>query len=321
MMTIDVAYAAEFLRENDNYLILMHASPDGDTLGCGWALCRTLRRMGKKVNAVCPDSIPHKFDYMFRGLSVPEFETENIICVDVADTKLLGEMKELGDKAELCIDHHLSNTHYAKRVLVKSEYAAAAELVYEVICALETDIDRDTANCIYTGIATDTGCFKYSNTTPQSHMIAAVMIKCGAETAAINYAMFDLKTQGRLQLEREVLNGIKYFEDGKVALVSVPLSMLENIPDIDSDDVGAMSALPRQIEGVEVGITLKEKKRGVFKASLRSGENINCAEICMKFGGGGHERSAGCSFTSSFEEAERAIVEACCEAVRKFGAL
>ena len=269
MMTIDVAYAAEFLRENDNYLILMHASPDGDTLGCGWALCRTLRRMGKKVNAVCPDSIPHKFDYMFRGLSVQEFETENIICVDVADTKLLGEMKELGDKAELCIDHHLSNTHYAKRVLVKSEYAAAAELVYEVICALETDIDRDTANCIYTGIATDTGCFKYSNTTPQSHMIAAVMIKCGAETAAINYAMFDLKTQGRLQLEREVLNGIKYFEDGKVALVSVPLSMLENIPDIDSDDVGAMSALPRQIEGVEVGITLKEKKRGVFKASLR----------------------------------------------------
>ncbi len=118
-----------------------------------------------------------------------------------------------------------------------------------------------------------------------------------------------------------MLNGIKYFEDGKVALVSVPLSMLENIPDIDSDDVGAMSALPRQIEGVEVGITLKEKKRGVFKASLRSGENINCAEICMKFGGGGHERSAGCSFTSSFEEAERAIVEACCEAVRKFGAL
>ena len=115
---------------------------------------------------------------MFRGLPMQEFETENIICVDVADTKLLGEMKELGDKAELCIDHHISNTHYAKRVLVKPEYAAAAELVYDVVCALETDIDKDTANCLYTGIATDTGCFKYSNTTPQSHMIAAQRRHC-----------------------------------------------------------------------------------------------------------------------------------------------
>ena len=228
MMTIDVLHAAAFLRENDNYLILMHASPDGDTLGCGLALCRALRRMGKQANAVCPDPVPQKFGYMFNGLAVQEFETENIICVDIADTKLLGDMKELGDKAELCIDHHLSNTGYAKRLLLKPEYAAAAELVYEVICALETDIDKDMANCLYTGIATDTGCFKYSNTTPQTHMIAAVMIKCGAETAAINYAMFDLKTQGRLQLEREVLNSIKYFEEGRVALVSVPLSMLES---------------------------------------------------------------------------------------------
>lgn len=318
-MMIDVYQAAAFLNENDNYLILMHASPDGDTLGCGCALCLVLQRMGKNAKAVCPDPIPHRFDYMFRAIKQQDFETENVVCVDVADSKLLGDMKAVGDTAELCIDHHLSNTEYAKRILVKHEYAAAAEVVYEVICALGADIDSEVANCIYTGIATDTGCFKYSNTTPQSHMIAAVMIKCGAEIAEINYAMFDMKTKGRIRLEQEIFSRIKYFENGHVALVSVPLEMLERIDGIDSDDVGAMAALPRQIEGVDVGITVKEKKPGVYKASLRSSERINVSDICAKFGGGGHERAAGCTLTGSFECAERAIVEACCEAVRDAG--
>lgn len=315
-MRIDVNQAAEFLRENDDYLILMHGNPDGDTLGCGHALCGALQRIGKRAKAVCPEEIPHRFDYMFRAAEPQEFEPRTVVCVDVADTKLLGEMKEIGDAAELCIDHHVSNTEYAKRTLVRPEYAAAAELVYEVIKAMGVPFDKALADCIYTGAATDTGCFKFSNTTSQTHIIAAEMIRCGADFANINYVNFDLKTQGRIKLEQEVLKNIRYYANGRVALISVPLSLLERLDDIDSDDVGALANIPRQIAGVDIGICMKEKKPGVYKASMRSSNRANVAEIGMLFGGGGHERAAGCSFYGgTIEEAEQKIVEACCGAL------
>lgn len=315
-MKIDVKQAAEFLKENDDYLIMTHASPDGDTLGCGYALCGALQRIGKRAMVVCPEEIPKKFEYLFAAAQKQEFEYKTVVCVDVADTKLLGEMKSVGDTAALCIDHHLSNTGYAERTLVRPEYAAACELVYEVICALGVEFDKALAECIYTGTATDTGCFKFSNTTAQTHIIAAEMIKCGADFARINYIHFDLKTQGRIKLEQEILKNIRYYANGRVALISVPLSLLENLDDVDSDDVGALSNIPRQIEGVDIGICVKEKKPGVFKSSIRTSKLVNAAEICMKFGGGGHERAAGCSFSGcTMEQAEERIAEACCQAI------
>lgn len=314
-MKIDVRQAAEFFKANDDYLILMHASPDGDTLGCGYGLCGALQRMGKRAKAVCPEEIPHKFDYLFSACENQEFEYKTVVCVDVADTKLLGDMKDIGDTAELCIDHHETNTEYAKRTLVRGEYAAACELMYEVINALGVKFDKELANCIYTGTATDTGCFKFSNTTPQTHLIAAEMMKKGADYAMINYVNFDLKTQGRIKLEQEVLKNIRYYEGGRVALISVPLALVQSL-DVDSDDVGALANVPRQIEGVDVGICVKEKKNGSFKASLRTSKLVNAAEVCQKFGGGGHARAGGCSFFNGAEDAEKRIVEAACEAVR-----
>lgn len=317
-MKIDVKQAADFLKSSDEFLILMHASPDGDTLGCGYALCGALQRLGKKACAVCPDEIPAKFDYLKAGILEQDFEPKTVVCVDVADTVLLGDMKEVGKTAKLCVDHHLSNRDYAEMTLLRAEYAACCELIYEVIKELGVEFDKQLANCIYTGTATDTGCFKFSNTTEQTHFIAAEMMRCGAEFAMINFVNFDLKTQGRIKLEQEVLNNIKYFSNGRVALIEVPLELRRSIPDIDSDDVGALANIPRQIKGVDVGICLKEKKPGVFKASIRSSERIDSAEICALFGGGGHERSAGCSFENcTMDEAAEKIVKACCEAASK----
>lgn len=316
-MRIDVKQAAEFLRANDEFLILMHASPDGDTLGCGFALCGALQRMGKRAKAVCPEEIPHKFDYLTEAVTEQEFEPKLVVCVDIADTKLLGDMKELGDTAKLSIDHHESSIEFAEMTLLKPEYAAACELVYEVINELGVPIDRELANCIYTGISTDTGCFKFSNTTPQTHIYAAEMMKFGADYAAINYVHFDLKTQARIKLEQAVLDNIRYYEDGRVALISVPLSLISGMPDLDSDDIGALANIPRQIEGVDVGICVKEKKPGVFKISIRTSSLVNAAKLCAQFGGGGHERAAGCSMEGTLEETENRMSEAACEAVQK----
>ena len=315
-MKIDVQQAAEFLKANDDYLILMHASPDGDTLGCGHALCGALQRMGKRAKAVCPDEIPHKFDYLFEAVTEQEFEPKNVVCVDVADTKLLGDMEAVGDTAKLCIDHHETNRDYAEMTLIRPEYAAACELVYEVINALGVTFDTELANCLYTGMATDTGCFKYSNTKPQTHIYAAEMMKYGAEYAKINYVHFDLKKQGRIKLEQEVLNKIRYFANGRVALISVPLALVDSLPDVDGDDVSALANIPRQIEGVDIGICVKERKPGFFKVSLRTSRLFNAAKICERFGGGGHERAAGCSFDGTLEEVENRVVEAACETIR-----
>lgn len=315
-MRIEVREAAQFLKANDDYLILMHASPDGDTLGCGYGLCGALQRLGKRAKAVCPDEIPHKFDYLFSAAEVQEFEPKTVVCVDVADTNLLGDMKAVGDTAELCIDHHETNTEYAKRLLLRAEYAAACELMYEVINALGVPFDRELANCIYTGTATDTGCFKFSNTTAQTHMVAAEMMKFGADFARINYVHFDLKSQGRITLEQEALKTIRYFEGGRVALMSVSQQLIQSV-DVDSDDVGALANIPRQIEGVDVGICIKERKSGELKASLRTSALVNAAEVCAQFGGGGHARAGGCSFYEGFAQAEDAIVKAACEAVQR----
>lgn len=319
-MRIDVKTAANFLTENNDYLILMHASPDGDTVGCGHALCGALQRMGKNARAVCPDEIPHRFDYMLRAVKKQKFEPKTVVCVDVADTKLLNKMKSVGDTAKLCIDHHQTNTDYAEMTLLDPNCAAAAELVYEVIKALGIPFDKPLADCVYTGIATDTGCFKFSNTTAGTHRIAAEMIDCGADFVRINYVNFDMKTRGRLKLEQAVLKNLSFFANGHVALITVPLSLISGIPDIDEEDVGALSDFPRQIEGVDIGICLKEKKNGIFKASLRSSERINAAKICERFGGGGHARAAGCSFEGgTLADVGHSIITACCEALEEAG--
>lgn len=318
-MRIEIYEAAGFLSAHDDYLILMHASPDGDTLGSGFALCGALQRLGKRAKAVCPDPIPHRFDYMRNAVQEQDFEYKTIVAVDVADPKLLGSMRELGEKTALCIDHHASNVNYAEKLLLHENSAAAAEVVYQVITQLGVPTDPALADCLYTGIATDTGCFKYSNTTPQSHIYASMLMLAGARTAEINFAMFELKTQGRLKLEQQVLDGIRYYADGHIAVISVMKETVASIDGIDSDDIGAMAAIPRRIEGVDIGISIKEKGENVFKASLRSSERIDVSEIAQQFGGGGHARAAGCTFQCGLEQAESRIVAACQSALKAAG--
>lgn len=318
MRRIDLNEAGEFLRNNDCFLILMHGSPDGDTLGCGFALCGALQQIGKKAKAVCPDPIPKKFSYVYRGIQEQEFEPQTIVTVDVADSKLLYGMKELGERAALCIDHHVSNTEYAERLLLAPEYAAACELLFELLSSMqEVKITPYIADCLYTGIATDSGCFRYSNTSPQTHVYAAELMKLGADVMPINYAMFDMKSQGRLKLEQMALSRIRYYDSGRIAVIDVTEELINSIEGIDSEDVGALSAIPRQIEGVDIGICIKEKKPGLLKASLRSSENADVSAIAQGFGGGGHARAAGCSFECSIEEAEKQLVWACAKALKR----
>ena len=302
--------AAELLKKQDNILILVHGHPDGDTLGCGYSLCRALRAMGKKANVSCSDEIPHKFDYLLKGVDEQSFEPEFITAVDVADTKLLGKKNEelFKDRIDLSIDHHPSNKFFAKSTIVDAKAAAASEVVLQVIRELGQEVTPEIANGTYTGLSTDTGCFRYSNVTPRTLRMAAEMIEAGADNAAINTVMFETKTKSYAALERECLANMQMLFDDRCAMITITQDIFDKTGS-DESECDGIAALPRQVEGVLIGITMREKPDGNFKVSLRTHAPIDASELCSKMGGGGHARAAGCQLEGPLENARKVLMK------------
>ncbi len=311
-MKIDVKECANLLLQQDNILILTHAHPDGDTLGSGFALCRALLKLGKKARVINCDAIPKKYNYLYEDIDFPEFEEEYIVAVDVATENLLGDLQsDYAGKTELCIDHHLTNTEYAKYLLLR-DYPAACEIIYMLINEMGVEIDKKIADCLYTGISTDTGCFRYASTTAQSYRIAAELIEHGADNGKINRAMFETKTKTYVALEKIALNNMKMFCNDRVAVITVTQDMYAKTGS-NEQETEALAPLTRQIEGVEIGITVREKADKTCKASIRTYESVNAAELAKNFGGGGHPQAAACRFNCSVDEALKKIIDKCGE--------
>ena len=309
MKRIDVKECASLLKEFDNFLILSHKHPDGDTLGSAFALKRALDSLGKKSMVRCNDEIHPKFSYLWEGIDNSDIEFDKIIAVDVADSKLLGADFEAkyGDKVFLCIDHHMSNREFAENLLLEDK-AAASAVIYEVICELGVEFTPEMAGCVYTGLATDTGCFMFSNTTPETHRIAAKVMEKGADYTLINRLMFETKTFSYLKLEQMAVASIENYFDGRVAMMTLTQEMF-NKSGSDESECDGIASLPRKIEGVKIGITIREQKNGKYKVSLRTVEPYDAAKICAKFGGGGHNRAAGCEFDCSLTETKQQLLD------------
>lgn len=310
-MRIDVKRCAELLREQDNILILTHAHPDGDTLGSGFGLCRALMALGKNARVINADEIPKKYDYLYKDLNFADFKEEYVVAVDVATENLLGGLSDVyGGKINLCIDHHGTNTEYAENLLL-IETASACEIIYQVILALGVSIDKKTADCLYTGISTDTGCFRYASTTADTYRVAADLIEKGADNGAINRAMFETKTKTYARLERLAIEGMKFYLDERVCVITVTQQMYKKSGS-NEQETEALAPITRQIEGVEIGITIREKEDGTCKASFRT-FGVNAAEIAKTFGGGGHPQAAACRFNCSVDEATEKLIVKCRE--------
>lgn len=303
---IDYAKAAALLAENDNFLILTHAQPDGDTVGSGYGLCLGLRSLGKRARVACSDKIPDKYAYILENVADEQFDEQCIVAVDVADVELLGKYKELGKTALLCIDHHSTNKLFAQYSLVDTG-AAAAENVYLVLKELGVEITPLIANCIFTGISTDTGCFMYMNVTPRTHRIAADLIEYGANAGMINQLMFDTKKYEYVMLQKAALEGLEMHFDNKCALIVLTQEMMQSCG-ISETEVEGIAAMPRQIEGVLAGVTIRERNDGSYKVSMRTRDPLDASEICGKLGGGGHKRASGCQFYCSIDEAKATIL-------------
>ena len=308
-MLTDFSTAVSMLKNADKILILTHRNPDGDTLGSGFALLRALRQLGKRVKLLNADAINEKYAHLYEGLSEESFEEEFIVSVDVAERKLLGDlMEKYADKVDLSIDHHGTGKLFAKKTYCESESASACEIVYEIIKALGAKIDKGIADCIYTGCSSDTGCFKYSNVTPRTHRIAAELIEYGADHSRINEKMFDTKSMNSIMLERMCYESLEVFGGGKVAVITVTKEMLRK-SGTDKSALDAIKPITRQIEGVEIGLTVKEEDGGASGVSIRTSENYDASAICAHFGGGGHIRAGGCEIKDTPENAKEKVID------------
>ena len=307
---LSLSKTARFLKRHDNYIILTHASPDGDTLGAAYALYYGLKEIGKIAGVICPDVIPSKYSYFAVRTDHVKMDNATVVAVDVADEKLLGALAErFSGRVELCIDHHISNTRYADNLLLDPAASAACEIVYELLCKLRVNINDIAAKALYTGIATDTGCFKYSNVTAKTHIIASELFDYNIDAAEINRLMFDTKSKRLLQLERMVLDTAEYHFDDKCILLCVTDKM-QRETGCSGTDLEGIAVISRSVEGVLAGITVKQTDDSTFKISLRTFAPLDASRICSSVGGGGHKGAAGVTLEGTLDEVKAKILAA-----------
>lgn len=307
---LNVEQAAAMLRNADNILILCHKNPDGDTIGCGSALYYALASLGKTAAVLCSDPIPRRLSYtrprLFRG----EFEPGLVVAVDVAGTQLFGDsglMPSYSRRVDLCIDHHAGNNGYAQYTLLNPEAAAAAELLWEVIEAMGVQLDSQMADCLYTGLATDTGCFRFANTKAKTHRVAARLMEAGARVEELNTLLFATKTRGQMEAERIARSHLEYALDGRCALIWLDRDEIE-ASQADPSDLEELTALPIGIEGVKIGLTFRQQPGGSWRVSIRTAKGVDAVAVARRLGGGGHLRASGCELLGTLDNAKSAVL-------------
>ncbi len=307
---LSVSRAAELLMQRDNITLLCHRRPDGDTVGSAFALYYALKTLGKEVRVLCADPLPKLYDYLYPGYKPGRIlyePVEYVVAVDVATAGMLGSLEErYGTMVDLCIDHHPSNSDYAAQTCLWSEAGACAEPVAAIIKAIGLPVSGRIAECIYTGLATDTGGFRYSNTSAGSMRLAAEIMESGVDTALLNTRIFESESKAKVLAEAAMMSALQFYADDRIAVMPVTLAV-RAATGVTGEELEDVAGIPRKIEGVQLGITIKEHEDECH-ISLRSKEPVNADEIAKVFGGGGHRFAAGCTIKASVEEAAGLLV-------------
>ena len=307
------------LERNDNFLVFMHENPDSDTIGSALALVLTLRSVGKRAYMACCDKIPQSLMFLTDGErcfgieDLPgDFTPKFLISVDIASPNQLGKYHYLAAKIDLALDHHSCHDDLACYRFVDSGAGACAEIIYRVINRMiQGKIPEKTASLLYAALAADTGGFRYANTAPYTHKIAAKLIECGANHFQICRNLFEMKSKTALAAEAFAMENVKYLCGGKISYVRITEADKERCGFEDEDTYDVINVI-RRVEGVKVAILARERTPGVYKISTRSTGDIDMAKICAMFGGGGHAGAAGCSVAEGdVDETVDKIIKEC----------
>ena len=299
------------LAEKKHTLVLFHVRPDGDAVGSALALKLLLEAAGSRVWCVCANEIPQRLAFLSEGVqtsalisSLPsDFETERVVTIDTASSSQLGELYALFEgKINFMIDHHAKGEPYAD-YYIASDASAAGEIVFDISREM---LKRGVINkipqkmdfCLYAAISSDTGCFKYSNVTPKTHICSAELLDSGIDTAEINRLLFDSKSMEVLAVEKAGLDTLKMFHNGKIAVVFFTYQMKQKLGVLD-EHLETLIDVARSVEGVDVAVAIRQPgQEKTFRVSTRSSNAVDVSAVCAYFGGGGHIRAAGCTIVA-----------------------
>lgn len=305
---------AEVIKKAGKIYLMPHIFMDGDTLGSCAALCRAIRLLGKECLIVTEDKIPDNLAFLDRGCCKREFENigdaDLSICVDCSDPDRFPKRKGLFDRSDrtMCIDHHKNTAYYCDYNYIDSRQAATGQIAYRLILALGVTVDKEMGEAIFAAITTDTGNFQYSNTTRESHEIAAALYDAGIDANGVSVELYENVRKERFLIKNKALGTLKTYCGGQLALAYVDRDMLKSAGARMEETEGVVEAL-RSISGVEVAVFLKKYDDSTVKVSLRSKKRVDVEEIAAEFGGGGHIRAAGCTFHCGLQEAAETLIK------------
>lgn len=303
MMKMTISETARWLAERDRFCILTHCRPDGDTVGSAAALCLGLRQLGKTAHLLKNGELSGNLAFLQECLTVDAPEAGDlIVSVDVsADHRL--QTEAAGLRVDLKIDHHGSGNDFAPVALVDAGAGACGQIVYDLLMELGVTLDEKIAMALYVAVSTDTGCFRFPNTSADTFRVAAACAATGAELYPITRQIFDVNSLTKLKIQSWMVENTRFLRDGKLALCAMPYEVEK---DASPDDMENTAGFLRSIEGVELCALLRQTEGGV-KLSVRCVPGYDASAVCARFGGGGHKGASGASFDMSLADAEKAV--------------
>ncbi|AIQ13299.1 DHH family phosphoesterase [Paenibacillus durus] len=301
----------QFLLDHDDYLVVSHIQPDGDavssTLAVGWLLSC----LGKKYTMLNEGPIPTRMKYLWKAEQIadmsvnpPERTFSNVICVDCADFQRVGQTQRYFEPnaSIVNIDHHPTNNGYGTIQLIRPDAAATAEILFDLLKEFNITWDADIATAIYTGLLTDTGGFRYSNTSPKVMEASSELLSFGVNGPELAETLLEEMTLPQVKVLSKALNRLQLSPKGDIAWVYVtPQDMIDC--GAANEDLEGIVNYPRNIQGVEVGMLFKVINDQSVKVSLRSAGKVDVAALAQVFGGGGHTRAAGARVDMPLEQA------------------
>ncbi len=299
---------AAWLQAHDNYCILTHARPDGDTIGSATALCLLLRQLGKTAHVLNNTQASPFLNRCLLGLTVDApADTDTLISVDVAAPHLFPEThQQYLSRIALRIDHHATAASFTPHELVDASCAATGEIIYDLLTECVAEMTKEIAWRMYIAISTDTGCFRYSNTTAHTYRVAAACAETGADLYPITQELFDTTSISELKLQNWIVEHAQFLCGGKAAVCGIPAAKEANI---SKEDLEGISGFLRSIEGVRLAATLREIEGGC-KVSVRAVPGLDAGEICTRFGGGGHKGAGGAQLMLPMDSALKVVAAA-----------
>lgn len=320
----DVQAWLPLLKETPGWVVVPHMGPDADTLGSSLALARLLRALGRPAWVACQDDVAARYDYLpgaadvlVDALPADLPAGAGAICCDAATFDRLGTMgPRIAQMRPLVnVDHHVSNPRWGSHNLVDEAAAATGEVVFLLYDWFGVPLDREGATCLYAALVTDTGSFRYPATTHRTMAVASEILRADIDAPAIGAAIYERRSPGAIRLLGLALASMKLGAGGKLAWVTVPLTMFEQAG-AGEDEADAIAEKLREVAGVEALFVARESRDGAVRVSLRSKGHVDVNQIARRCEGGGHVQAAGCTIARPLASVEAELVAALEEALR-----